>query len=210
MKTIKLGLAAVTLMAAVVFTSCKEEAKTEEVVVEEVVVEDVSGDFIINPDASSFEWLGTKVTGEHTGTIDLAEGYFTLNNGALESGVAVIDMSTIKVTDIEDEEMNAKLYGHLTTEDFFAIESFPTAKLNVTSTEGNLAKGTLEIKSIVQPIEFEYTLNETESDVTLSGTLVVDRTLYEIQYGSGKFFDNLGDKTISDEFELTFKAVASK
>jgi hypothetical protein len=35
----------------------------------------------------------------------------------------------------------------------------------------------------------------------------VDRTKYDIKYGSGSFFDNLGDKAISDDFEL---AVALK
>lgn len=208
MNTFKLGLAAITLFAAVTFNSCKEEVKTEEVEVE--VVEGITGEFNLDPASSSFSWLGTKVTGEHTGTIDLYDGVFTASNGELVGGKAVIDMATITVTDIEDAEMNAKLLGHLTTEDFFATETYPYATLEVTGVEGSKATGSLTIKDITHPVEFEYVLSEMDDMVMLEGTLVVDRTLYDIKYGSGKFFEDLGDKTISDEFELSFKAVAKK
>jgi hypothetical protein len=38
--------------------------------------------------------------------------------------------------------------------------------------------------------------------VTLKGKLIVDRTKFDIKYGSGSFFDNLGDKAIDNDFTL--------
>lgn len=211
MKKISLSLAVLTLFAAFVMSSCKQDAPVveEEVVVEEVE-EGVSGSFTIDGENSAFGWLGKKVTGEHFGSFSLTEGNFTLANGELTSGKAVADLSTIVVEDIEDEEMNAKLVGHLASEDFFNTTEYPSAVLNITGSEDGVAKGELTIKEITHPVEFPYTVEETEAGVSVSGTMTIDRTLYDIKYGSGKFFENLGDKTIYDEFELSFTAVGTK
>jgi len=36
----------------------------------------------------------------------------------------------------------------------------------------------------------------------------IDRTQWDLKYGSGKFFENLGDKMISDNFNLKLKLIA--
>lgn len=209
MKTFKLSLAALTLFAAFSVTSCKEETP---VVVEEVVVveEGLTGEFAINTEVSSVSWLGKKVTGEHSGTISIQEGNFTLSNGALSAGTVVVNMTSIVVTDLTDAKENGKLTGHLNSEDFFSTAAFPTATLVITEADNESAAGDLTIKGITNPVKFAYTVTESETEVVVEGTVVIDRTLYDIKYGSGKFFEKLGDKTINDEFELKFKAVSTK
>lgn len=210
MKKIKLGLAALTLFAAFTFSACNNQdapVVEEEV---EVVEEGVSGEFVIDAEASKISWLGKKVTGEHFGDIKISEGKFALASNVLVDGKVEVNMTTITVNDIEDEEMNAKLVGHLNSEDFFNTANFPGATLVITEADESHAAGDLTIKGITNPVKFEYSVEEGESTVTLTGLVVVDRTLYEIKYGSGKFFEDLGDKTIYDEFELKFEVVANK
>lgn len=207
MKKITLSFAALALLAAFMFSSCK--SKTEPVVEEEVVVveEGVSGTFTIDTEASEIEWLGKKVAGEHFGTIAIQDGSFTAENGVIVSGNAVIDMTTITVTDIEDAEKNASLVGHLSTEDFFNVAEYPSATL-IFSAEGDALVGDLTIKGISKPVSFTAELNEVEGQTVAVGTITIDRTEYDIRYGSGKFFEDLGDKTINDEFKLSFTIVA--
>ena len=207
MKKITLSFAALALLAAFTFSSCK--SKTEPVVEEEVVVveEGISGTFTVDTEASVIEWLGKKVTGEHFGEISIQDGSFTAENGVIVEGNAVIDMTSITVLDIEDEEGNAKLVGHLTTEDFFNVAEYPSATLSFNA-EGDALVGDLTIKGITNPVTFNAELSEVEGQTVAIGTITIDRTEYGIQYGSGKFFENLGDKTINDEFKLSFTIVA--
>lgn len=210
MKNLNLSLAALTLIAAFVFTSCNNETPVveEEVVVEEIS-EGVTGEFNINVEETTINWLGKKVTGEHYGSLGVVDGSFKLSNGELVSGKVIADVSSITVEDIEDAEMNAKLTGHLASEDFFNTAEYPEAVLEVTSSADGMATGTLTIKGISNDVSFPYEVSSTESGVDVTGTFMVDRTSYDIKYNSGKFFDNLGDKMIDDEFELSFKAVGT-
>ncbi len=164
---------------------------------------------------SSVKWLGKKVTGQHNGSIAFSEGSLNVTGGKPTGGEFVINMNSMTNEDLTDASWNEKLIGHLKSDDFFSVEKFPTSKLGLTSVVakgGNkyLFKGNLTIKGITHPAEFEATVAINSNSASAEGTLVIDRTLYNIRYGSGKFFENLGDKTIYDEFTLDFKVVASK
>ena len=174
-----------------------------------------AADYPVNKTESSVKWLGKKVTGQHNGAISFSEGVLEVTGGKPSGGEFVIDMNSIVNEDLTDSEWNQKLIGHLKSDDFFSVEKYPTSKLVITSVEakgGNkyLFKGNLTIKGITNPAEFEATVSEKENSFTAEGTLVIDRSLYNVRYGSGKFFENLGDKTIYDEFNLDFKVVAGK
>jgi polyisoprenoid-binding protein YceI len=147
-------------------------------------------------------WQGEKVTGQHDGTIDLQSGWLNWEDNKIVSGEFSIDMTTLK-----DSESSERLEGHLKSEDFFAVEKFPEAKLIInesTSFEKGSAvvKGTLSIKGITNQVEFKSVMQKKDDGVWFFANIVVDRTLYNVRYGSGSFFDNLGDKTIYDEFVL--------
>lgn len=160
---------------------------------------------------SSLKWHGKKVTGEHFGTIQLKNGGLVLENNKIIAGEFTIDMSTIKNTDIEDAGNKAKLEGHLKSDDFFGVEKFPTAKLVITSTsafENDVAsaKADLTIKGITHPIEF-YIHKEGSKFLA---EVEVDRSKFDVKYGSGSFFDGLGDKMIYDIFTLSVAIVTVK
>ena len=151
---------------------------------------------------SEITWTGEKLTGSHEGNIDLLEGYFEMQDGKLVGGEFTADMTTINVTDLEGDSKK-KLEGHLSSDDFFGVKKYPTAKftINTAAEKSNGVygiSGDLTIKGKTNPIAFD--LNMTDGSATT--TLVIDRTKYDIRYGSGSFFDDLGDKTIYDEFTL--------
>lgn len=153
---------------------------------------------------SSVKWSAKKVVGEHSGAISIKSGTLTLNNKNIASGAFVVDMKTISVSDLPAGEWNDKLVGHLNSDDFFATDKFPESNLLILSAtafneQGSCTvKGNLTIKGITLPTEFETKI----SDKGYKTTLIIDRTKYNIKYGSGQFFEGLGDKMIMDNFEL--------
>lgn len=160
----------------------------------------------VNAAESTIEWTGAKVTGKHTGTINITEGTLSLIDGTLTGGALTIDMTSIAVTDLQGK-MAGKLTGHLQSDDFFGVATFPTAHLVITNVVNDGDKyaitGDLTIKGKTAPVTFDAML----ADGKATATIVVDRTIYDVKYGSGKFFDNLGDKMISDNFDLAVSLV---
>ena len=157
----------------------------------------------INASKSGIVWTGKKVTGSHTGTIDIKDGALVFKGKALKGGTFTVDMTSINTTDLKAGQGKENLDGHLKAEDFFGVEKHKTANL-VFKTISGKGKGVytvtadLTIKAITKPITFDITVKGN----TAATILKVDRTKYDIKYGSGSFFSDLGDKTISDEFEL--------
>lgn len=157
----------------------------------------------VNASESSINWVGKKVTGKHEGTINIESGVLEFADaGTISSGTIVIDMTSIACTDLSGGGAK-KLVGHLSSDDFFGVANHPTASISITGSSKNedgslTVTGDATIKGITKPISF----NANVSKGSASATVVVERTQYGIKYGSGSFFDNLGDKTISDEFTL--------
>ncbi|WP_435579551.1 YceI family protein [Gilvibacter sp.] len=152
---------------------------------------------------SSITWVGKKVTGQHEGTINLKSGYFMMDGETMVGGEFIIDMTSINVTDLQAGKGKEKLEGHLKSDDFFGVEAFPTAKLAVkrAARNGNTYTVTadLTIKGKTNPITFDITKNGAD----MTANVTIDRSKFDVRYGSGSFFDNLGDKTIYDDFDLT-------
>jgi len=166
--------------------------------------------FKADGDATVINWNGKKIGGEHYGTINLKEGWLTVDKKAITGGEFIVDMTSIKDVDIKDDGSRARLEGHLKSDDFFGVEKFPTAKLVITGStlaaDGSLkVKGNLTIKASTNPVEFTAKSSVAGEVVTWSALVTIDRSLYDVRYGSGKFFPNIGDKAISDEFTLDIK-----
>jgi len=168
--------------------------------------------------ASSVSWKGTKKMGSfHHGGISLKEGEVTIDKkGTLSAGNFVIDMKTITNEDLKDSpEYQKKLVGHLSNEDFFNVEKFPTTTFKVTNVttknKETIVKGELTMIGQTHPIEFPVTMTVDKGVATGEAIVKVNRTKWGLKYGSGNFFKELaGDKIINDEFELTLKLVAKK
>jgi polyisoprenoid-binding protein YceI len=172
--------------------------------------------FKVNTEASTLVWLAKKVTGEHTGTLKLASGTIETAGNKLTGGTFAVNMESITVTDLKDAEYNGKLVGHLKSPDFFDIANHKTATLVIKSVkagkEANAydVTGDLTIKGITKPITFPATVTISADKVVAVAKVTVDRTNYDIKYGSGKFFANIGDKAIYDDFTLDLNVVAGK
>lgn len=150
---------------------------------------------------SQITWKGYKVTGEHEGTIMLKSGELEFNGNVLVGGNFVMDMTTINTTDIQGEWKD-KLDGHLKADDFFGVDKFKAATLKFTKVKPTpsayLIDADLTIKGITKSISFKMDVKAN----TATTALKIDRTKFDIKYGSSSFFDNLKDKAISDEFDL--------
>ncbi|MBK7095492.1 MAG: YceI family protein [Saprospiraceae bacterium] len=159
----------------------------------------------IDPTKCTIDWLGKKVTGQHNGTVNLKYGSLTFKNSKLSGGTFTVDMASLTSTDLQGEYLT-KLNNHLRSEDFFGTEKFPVSKMVFTKiADKGQGKYTvtadLTIKDIKNSVQFDIVVKGN----TASGKIVIDRTKYGIKYGSGSFFDNLGDKAIYDDFELDVK-----
>lgn len=164
---------------------------------------------------SKIEWIGRKVTGKHAGELKIASGTLNSNGKSLSGGSFVIDMTSISNTDL-DKESGQKLLGHLKSADFFSIEKNPTAKfdiLNIKSAGADKVTitGNLTIKGITNQVSFPASVKQKGNIlVAVANGVKVDRTKFDIKYGSKSFIAGLGDKAIDDEFELNINLVASK
>jgi polyisoprenoid-binding protein YceI len=152
---------------------------------------------------STVVWVGSKVTGSHEGTVDLKSGSLEFDNKVLTGGEFVIDMSSIICTDLSGKG-KASIERHLKSDDFFSVEEFPTANLKIVNVkkkglDNYLVSANITIKDVTQVIEFEATVKGE----TAQAKLVIDRTEFGIIYKSGNFFEELADKAIYDEFEMT-------
>ncbi len=173
------------------------------------------------PEQSEVKWTGKKVTGSHHGTIQLKSGQLTAAGNVVTGGTFAIDMTTIKDLDLTDPEYNGKLIGHLKSDDFFGVEKFPTSTYEITkltpiagAKEGAAnytVDGNLTIKGITHPATFQAAIAIAGDTIMASASEIkVDRTLYNIRYGSKKFFESIGDKAISDDFTLSVALMAKK
>jgi polyisoprenoid-binding protein YceI len=168
----------------------------------------------VNVSTSSVKWVGAKVGGSHNGSISLTEGALDMEDGVLTGGSFVIDMTTINCEDLEGE-YKGKLEGHLKSDDFFGVEKFPTASFSITKAVAQgpgkyKIEGDLTIKGITKSIKFPAMVEETEGAYTATADITVDRSEYDVKYGSGSFFDGLGDKVIYDDFTLAVSLTTSK
>lgn len=167
------------------------------------------GIYKVNDDLSSIKWKGAKVVGSaHTGTISLKEGTFEVSEGKIIKGRLIADMTTIK----SDENLD-KLVAHLSNSDFFDVENFAESTLEfdeakiqdsgLYETEANI-----QIKDKTNPKKIMFDLKSEDSKFTVVSEFSIDRTLWDIKYGSGKFFKGLGDNMIKDEIEYNLEIVA--
>jgi len=169
----------------------------------------------VNTADSEILWHAEKVVGQHDGTVKVKQGTINVKDGNIVAGTVEVDLTTLDNTDLTDADSKGKLVGHLKSEDFFDVAKFPVSKLEITevtpiqnaaSGQPNYTvKGNLTIRGVTKGITFPATLNISDSKVTGTSTFDIDRTEFGLKYGSGKFFEGLGDKMIKDNFTMKFK-----
>ncbi|WNH12913.1 YceI family protein [Thalassobellus suaedae] len=209
-KSITAIFALVTL--SVTLMACKNKAKEAETKdAETIAITKIASEkFNVNTSESTIAWKGFKPTGSHTGTIAIKNGILNIIEGEINSGTFLIDMNSIK-----DADASAKLEGHLKSADFFDVEKYPTATFEITSIKDvdgkTMLSGNLTLKDVKNNVTFPVSITNENNTVTLtSESFVIDRTKWNVQYGSKSIFDNLGDKFINDDIELQVTVKASK
>lgn len=174
--------------------------------------------YMVDALQSKIEWIGYKPTGQHNGTLNIKSGALYLVDNTPVGGEFVIDMNSLKVLDLEDPEWNGKLTGHLRSPDFFDVDKNPEAKFVVTQIVRNknagpvyLLTGNLTIKGISRSVTFGADINR-EGDAVTGKTpqFTIDRTEYDIKYKSNKFFADLQNEFINDEFALIISLSGKK
>ena len=161
---------------------------------------------------SKLEWTGKKLGGEHYGEIQLSSGHLTFTKNKLTGGAFEMDMASITCVDITDQKSNKRLVDHLKSEDFFSAARFPKSTFIITKVESKstteyLVTGNLTIKGKTNPITFMAKVNATNNETIAESTLAFDRSKFDVKFGSQSFFENLGDKLVYDDVDMTVKLV---
>lgn len=222
----KKSVLSIALIAMITLISCKKETSSEENLDDSITNVETevmtSGTYAVDTTASVINWTGFKPAATHKGTIALKDGNFEVSEGKITGGTFTIDMTSITVTDLTEEtgksnlEMHLKGTGEKEGQDhFFNTTKFPTShfKINSVSQENgaNTVNGTLTIKDIAKEVSFPATIAVADSTVTLtSSAFKIDRTLWGVNYASKSIFDDLKDKFVEDEIELTINVTAKK
>ena len=168
--------------------------------------------FIIDTKESVVAWTGSGVHGKHEGYAYISKGELMIENGQLMGGTVEMDMNKLEGP---GHLRDNNLINHLKGPDLFDVNKFPFSTIAITKAEsingGNIkVTGNLTIKGTTHPVAFSAKIEIKDGVVKADGKLVIDRTDWGIRYRSGKFFDNLADKTISDSIEFNINLVAKK
>jgi len=171
--------------------------------------------YSVSTQKSTLKWTGKKVTGQHNGSVALSAGTLMVENNVLTGGKFDIDLKTITCEDLKDAEYNAKLVGHLKSDDFFSVEKSPIAAVEIVSATKKAGDSyditaKLTIKGITKDITFPATVKVTGKNVVAVAKITVDRSKFDIRYGSSSFFEGLGDKAIDNEFMIDVTLAATK
>lgn len=176
----------------------------------------VNGSYKLSADESLISWTGSKplVPGYvDTGTLKLnGDSSLTVANGNITSGDFTIDMDSLKVMTSSNTKVGVdKLEGHLRSDDFFSIEAHPTARFVIKNVTNGTVTGELTIKGITKTITFPAKIeSETDTRIVADASVILNRANWDIRYGSGSFFEDLGDSIIDDKIAINLHLVATK
>lgn len=173
----------------------------------------VTGEYKVDALKSVANWEGRKVVLTNwidQGTIKVASGTVAVNNGTVTDAKVVFDMNSIVVTANGKNGQFDMLAKHLKSDDFFNAAKYPIATFtanNLTLTPGvqQTIAGKLTIRDMSKDIQVPVSLTTEGTQLVVVGSTTVDRSQFNVKYGSGKFFKNLGDNLIDDHFTLSFK-----
>ncbi len=175
--------------------------------------------YSILAEKSTLEWIGRNLNTTHRGTLRLSGGQLTLRAGLLQSGSILLDLRSIENANLADPALRRLLEAHLKSDDFFDVEKYPSAQLLVRSASplpdatpgrpNQVVTADLTIKDVTHPIEFPAIMSlGLDGTLTALAQLEIDRTRWNVLYGSGRFFQMLGQNLVNDAITLLAKIVA--
>ncbi len=212
-----LGVIVLIVLGFVVFSKkdASESVENGEVIVLEKV--DYDGSYTFDLENSLVVWEGKKtflVDYVDQGIIYPSAGNVVFNDGMIESGSIVFDMNSITALSTGSGSGQDMLSTHLKSADFFDTEKYPESSFTISRVESDPSRvgsyllfGDMTIKGKSLPISVPVSMLQEEQGIALVGDIAVDRTLWDVQFGSGKFFQNLADNTIDDYFTISFSLI---
>jgi polyisoprenoid-binding protein YceI/rhodanese-related sulfurtransferase len=178
------------------------------------------GKYRIDTDQSIIEWFGRNPNTKHFGTVRISDGRIQIENGNI-TGAAEIDMNSIENINLAGDELQPVLESHLKSDDFFLVKAFPTAKFIITggkqaedphlSAPNYKLNGTLDLRGVKADISFATTISHTENGLLVAEAhFDIDRTRWNVIYGSTRFFENLGMHLVFDLISFQVRIVAKR
>ena len=178
------------------------------------------GEYQIDTEQSMVEWFGRNPNTKHFGTVRISNGQIQIANGNM-TGSVEIDMNSIENINLAGDELQPVLVSHLKSEDFFLVKAFPKAKFTING--GNLledahlsspnyeVEGTLDLRGVRADHSFTATIAPAEDNGLVAEThFDIDRTRWNVIYGSTRFFENLGMHLVFDLISFQMKIVATR
>jgi rhodanese-related sulfurtransferase/polyisoprenoid-binding protein YceI len=167
---------------------------------------------------SRVQWIGRNLLNKHDGSIGLRSGILRFEGGQLAGGEFVFNMRDLACADLRDSSVCDILIAHLGSHDFFDVDLYPEGRFVITKVEPtkdpsdgapNLAiHGELTLKGVTHPIGFAAVSGLTaDGKLAAQAMLSFDRTLWNVLYGSGKLFQNLGGHLVNDLIEVQLRIV---
>lgn len=213
-KTLLNVLGGATLV--LLLTSCGNKNANTEGEKTAAQADSAAKEYVISAEQSTLGWTATKKIGEgHNGKIKLASGNLNLTGADVKAGKFDIDMKSISCDDLTDPKKNADFLGHIASDDFFSVEKFPMSSFEITGAEKGAeagmtnVKGNLTIKGITKNITIPAKVSVEGEMAKVAADFSIDRTEWDIKYGSGKFFTDLGDRIINDNIDFKLDLSAS-
>lgn len=181
-------------------------------------VDPINGEFPVDVGQSSIEWIGRNLASRHHGSLRISGGYFHFENGLPTRGRAELDMNSIEAADIQSPQMRKVLDDHLKSHDFFDSERFPVgvvelAQIRVSDSAASSlpnmqVEGSLTLKDVKNPISIAATHSLTaEGRWIAQAHFDIDRTEWDVIYGSSRYFRSLGQHLVHDLISLQIKIV---
>lgn len=147
--------------------------------------------YTITPPNSKIEFVGSKVTGSHTGSFDKFNGEIDyVNNDPTKSRVNItMDVNSLKTDD-------PGLTKHLLTPDFFDVAKFPEASFVSTEIKpggekgaSHTVTGNLTLHGVTKAVTFPATISVTPDAANVDADFAINRKDFGINYAGAQ--DNL-------------------
>ncbi len=168
---------------------------------------------------NKLHWIGSNANGSHDGVLGLKSGFINVKENKL-SGEFIMDMHSIFTLDLSEKDGARYLDEHLKSDDFFLSKLFPEACFSFKDvaplskayqTDTNyILNGTLHLRGIENKQQVKAVLTNSEDKLVLNSRVEIDRTKWEVLYGSSKFFKYLGMHKIFDTIYIDVRLELEK
>ncbi|HKS08385.1 MAG TPA: YceI family protein [Pyrinomonadaceae bacterium] len=161
--------------------------------------------YVITPENSKIEFVGSKVTGSHNGSFQKFSGEIHYTGDVNTSHVTITMQTDSLTTDTPD------LTKHLKTADFFDVAKYPEAKFESTAIKAGGDKGAshtitgnLTLHGATKSVTFPATIAVAPDAITVDSSFTINRKDFGINYAGA------ADNLIRDNVVMTLKIKATK